>query len=275
MRATTIKDLVTASSSRDDRESSSAIKNGLANHHVALEKEFAEYISGKSVAILGRGPSLRSCSADVVESYDIIVRVHRPAPVADWWPPPFVQPEWHDRVGTRTDVLYTSLGNVDHAFIERIMTNFIKEGGRFVCRPHPLYAMSTRYWSDRIESYMPMRYVSIGLYHELYKHLGMQPFPGTIVLADILNHNISQLFIGGMTCYLDASLVGVEEGGRGSKRDFNYIRSIWKDNQDTVVVDPEMHELFETVDESIPETAPTAKEVYKDGEDGDVNDYTR
>ena len=86
------------------------LDNKISNAHLELNRQMAEYLDGKSVAILGRGPSLSACNAEIIESHDVVARVHRPAPVEDWWPPPLVQPEWQSRVGHRTDILYSSMG---------------------------------------------------------------------------------------------------------------------------------------------------------------------
>ena len=253
--------------------------NQLDNYHLGLHRRFANYLKGKSVAILGRGPSLQSCEASVIESYDVVVRTHRPAPVENWWPPPLVQPEWQDKVGSRTDILYSSLGNVNEEFIERVVNSFKDEGGLFLCRPHPWYTMHRLKDCIIMERFMPVRYLDVGLYNELTRALdlgikwGGNPFPGTLVVADILSHNVSRVFIGGMTCYCDKSDMGIMEGGKKSKCDFNYIRKLWRDNRAIISVDPIMEELFETLDDSVPECAPKANEIYETSADGVVNQY--
>ena len=259
------------------------MKNGLTNIHLKLEKEFESLIRGKSVAVLGRGPSLSECSAEIIESYDTIARVHRPAPVELWWPPPLVQPEWQDRVGARTDILYTSFGFTDqqdrtiqNEFIGRVISSFKEEGGKLLCRPEPFYAIfKLKSGSHYIEETQALRYLGIGVYEELKKTLTSVPYPGTCVVADVMMYEPACIFIGGMTCYLDASSVGIIEMDHVSKSDFNFIRNIWESNPDCVRVDPLMEELFHTVDESIPTEAPTAADIYQTSADGSVNTYVR
>lgn len=255
-------------------QSSRGSLNRLNNLHITLNRDFADYLENKSVAILGRGPSLQSCSRSVIESYDVIVRVHRPAPIEDWWPPPLVQEEWQSMVGSRTNILYSSLGRgANDAFIERVTSSFKDEGGKFLCHPHPWYAITNQYSCSIMERTMPVRYVDIALYHSLYKYLRVDPFPGTLVVADILTHKVSKVFIGGMTCYCDRSKVGIMEDYKKSKCDFNYIRSIWQCSNDQIVVDPVMEELFNIIGESVPETAPGAHDLYQVGDNGVVNRY--
>lgn len=259
--------------------------NELSNLHREIHDRFAEYLDGKSVAILGRGPSLQCCDRGTVESYDVVVRVHRPAPVEAWWPPPLVQPEWQERVGSRTDIFYTSIGEVTEDFMERVVTAFQKEGGTFLCRPHPVYALASQKWCMLTETFMQVRYVDIGLYFDLMKgidftdtfklthRLGATPFPGTLAVADILSHNVKEAFIGGMTCYCDRSDVGIIESTRISKCDFNYLRSLREQHPDKIKVDPQMDKLFKTVDYTIPAEAPAANELYTHDHEGSVNDY--
>ena len=259
-----------------------SVLNKLSNEHVKLNRQFAGCLENKSVAILGRGPSLRACSRTLIESYDVVVRVHRPAPIEGWWPPPLVQEGWQSIVGARTDILYSSFGftkDIDDEmeFFDRMTSSFLDEGGKFMCRPHPRYALDDWLTSHKLAERLPLRFVDIGLYLELWRKIGATPFPGTIVVSDILAYPVKEVFIGGMTCYLDNSPVGIIEsnGFRVSKRDFNYIRSIWRANEDRITVDPIMKDLFLSIDEAVPTRAPEAHEVYQADEDGVVNNYLR
>ena len=261
------------------------LTNGLANTHITLEKKFESLIRGKSVAILGRGPSLAACDADTVESYDTVVRVHRPAPIDLWWPPPLVQPEWQAKVGKRTDILYTSFGidtnsprAVQEEFINRVVTSFLEEGGAIICRPEPIYALhfSVQCASELIEVMTPLRYVTYSMFKELKQAIGATPYPGTCALADVLTYGPSTVFIGGMTCYVDASPIGIiESGNHTSKADFNFIRNLWRPHPITVKIDPVMERLFEITDESVPTEAPTAADIYETSADGSVNTYMK
>lgn len=248
--------------------------------HRKLDNRFAKYLRGKSVAILGRGPSLASCSADVIDSYDVVVRVHRPAPIESWWPPPFVQPEWRERVGHRTDIFYTSFDYAKEPpdteqveFLGRMFTTFMAEGGSFICKPHPHYAVTDILANNRMrELWGELRYVGLGLYFNLWKIMGYPPFPGTLVVADILAHDVTSVFIGGMTCYCERHPAGIAEAGRMSKADFNFIRNCYR-YHDNVSVDPMMEELFDTLDGAISACAPSVHELYRTDADGAVNNY--
>ena len=153
------------------------------------------------------------------------------------------------------------------------MQLFKDEGGRFFCRPHPSYAVNASNISDFIERvHYDIRFVDVGIYLRLRQLFKTFPFPGTLVVADILAFNINKLFIGGMTCYCDKSPIGIEEDGRKSKCDFNYIRSLWRDNPN-VSVDPIMENLFNTVDEIVPDKAFSVGDLYKLSDDGAANQY--
>lgn len=256
--------------------------NVLPNTHIKLEKRFESLIRGKSVAILGRGPSLAECDAATVESYDTVVRVHRPAPIDAWWPPPLVQEEWQAKVGRRTDILYTSFGfassppeKVEEEFLTRVVTSFRSEGGKVLCRPEPVYALNpeVRPASRLIERMTPLRYVNLSLYDYLRVSLNAVPYPGTCVVADVLAYRPAKIFLGGMTCYLDASSMGIIEQGHKSKADFNFIRKLWRTHPISIRIDSVMEGLFETTDESVPTKAPTAAEIYETSADGSVNTY--
>ena len=85
-----------------------------------MNEEFAAYLDGKSVAIVGRANLDDLEQGDKIDSYDVVVRMHHPLPYVPKDSPYFPveheykgfnfnYPEhWKKRIGARTDIFYLS-----------------------------------------------------------------------------------------------------------------------------------------------------------------------
>ena len=84
-----------------------------------LHVEFAEFLRGKRVAMVGKGVCPDIAQGEYIDSFDIVVRVHWPIPYHNdilpgdrsedkpgikWDPPPFMPPHWQHILGKRTDI---------------------------------------------------------------------------------------------------------------------------------------------------------------------------
>lgn len=237
-----------------------------------LNRKFADLITGKSVAIIGSGPTLTSCNGEYIDSFDVVVRIHELVPKvvlpgsqepAIWYPPPFVPTEWHKYVGKRTDIYYDNLGDpCTRSFMKRAVESFKDEGGLFWCvqsADHYLTAMSDKWHISNIIDIRPPdlelhRYVQ-HYTSPTYFMMGWPPLEGTLIVADILTHDISSVFIAGMDCYVNEKappqkeVVQVFDNKQQhrtvcSASNFFFLRNLWEQNEN-VSVDPVMKSLFE------------------------------
>lgn len=204
-----------------------------------LDEAFAKFLDGKSVAILGHGPSLRVCNGAEIEKYDVIVRIHG-AILPGFGPVP--NPEWHDKVGKRTDIYYHNFADVNAAI--KAIDAFKKANGKFWCCENPFTVMGNTRFGKVIDTLIEYRYPSLELYYETYRLVGSNPVPGTLVLTDIMRHKVSDVFIGGMTCWLeDMTSPGRQDNAHNSWQDFKWMYELWRDN-DKLKVDKTLEALF-------------------------------
>ena len=207
-----------------------------------LDEQFSKYLDGKSVAILGHGPSLGVCNGAEIEKYDVVVRIHGTAPsgYACWGVLP--DKDWHGRVGKRTDIYYHN--TADAKWVSIKVKEFKEAGGKFWCCENPWVALPYTDVSDAMDALIDYRYPSLELYFATYRLIGSNPIPGTLVLADILRHNVSNVFIGGMTCWIeDMASVGRQDNAHNSWQDFKWMYELWHEN-DKVKADKTIESLF-------------------------------
>ena len=98
-----------------------------------------------------------------------------------------------------------------------------------------------------LRDYFPQRNVEVELFAHLRKQLGSTPLEGTVVIADILRHDIKEVYLTGFPCYVSsAKPKGVKHQNRVTYNDFKYLRSVCINHPTRIAVDPNMRVGFET-----------------------------
>ncbi|MEI6891613.1 MAG: glycosyltransferase family 29 protein [Pontiella sp.] len=183
---------------------------------------YANYLKNKRVVIVGPAPSIDgSMQHDLIESYDVVVRVNEALPI----------PKGHEEdVGTRTDVLY-------HCMVEERGRDFaaLVDGWKldFLCSAFPnkrWYVKDNLAFLDRKVA-CPYRIVPGSLWRMLFKELHSTPNTGTTAMLDLLNHDIKELYITGFTFY---------QGGYSKRYKDGDDENACKDKMKTVVWLPEL-----------------------------------
>ncbi len=154
--------------------------------------KYADYLKNKRVVVVGPAPSVDgSGQHDLIESYDVIVRVNEALPIP---------PGHEEDVGTRTDVLY-------HCMVE--------EGGRdfaalvdgwnleFLCSAFPNRRWYVKNNLDILKRNIECAYriLPISVWRVLVRQLRSTSNTGTTAMLDLLNHDIDELYITGFTFY--------------------------------------------------------------------------
>ena len=216
----------------------------------ALDKAFAGFIKGKSVAVMARGASLESCDGEHVDSFDVVVRMHRPMPGVKedlaWECPPFVPVDWQERVGTRTDIFYHDFNGVTEEVLHRYLAAFFEEGGRFLCVDYQNFnaqrhSATHRYIESKIH---PVRKVRPELYWHLHEQGLSHALSGTEILCDVLGCDPVSVFVAGF-----AGRGEVIGGDSKLERDLGFIRQLYLE-RDNISVDGMMQEIFDAADEA-------------------------
>ena len=192
-----------------------------------LDMVFADYLKGRSVAIVGRGEMPEQ--GGYIDSHDVVVRIHdhRPyyAPIEDRYaqehdlgddfpydpsgeaPPQGMSivgaPDWYSRLGRRCDVMYYHRVEVNES-PEQFERNakqeaaaFRERGGKFLCAESWFnHQMDTELlWQD-----IGVRFLTMDHWLNTMRALkGSRPFAGALVVTDILRHDVERVYITGMS----------------------------------------------------------------------------
>lgn len=180
---------------------------GFKEHTPRLNEEFARYLEGKTVAIVGRSSLHNLEQGDYIDQFDVVVRMHDYVPChpgqlkRTYKIPPFVPEEWHSRIGRRVNIFYQKFRGGSEEHIKKRVNAFREDGGRFFCCEEP--ANCNTFKSLIVQRFIRTRYISLEHILNTIAHVGTRPFAGTLVISDIVRHNIKAAYLTGFPCFLD------------------------------------------------------------------------
>lgn len=159
---------------------------------------YRNYLKGQRVVIVGPAPSiLNSEQHDLIESYDVVVRLNRALPLPE---------KLKKDVGERTDVLYNCM-NPSNECGGKIDIKVLKENGvKFLVSPYAPVQDEYRFKKD-IEAYWKENGNAIPFCHVDHNHfkklLQIMQLPNTGICAilDLLKQDIAELYITGFTFF--------------------------------------------------------------------------
>ena len=224
-----------------------------------LNEEFAEYLEGKTVAIVGRSGLHDLEQGEFIDSHDVVVRVHKMVPFnpsnethqsnhVQWGNDPvesgeMIVDEWAPVIGKRVNIYYHRFRK-SPKWWEQFMPIFRQAGGKFFCND---CSGGQNVWGDAYpQIFVPVRYVSWELTSQLRLELKGVPFSGTICIADILTHNVKSAYLTGFLCYFDTEIEQYKSLPRNEKSSLPDLRFLARMNKDDrVTVDFNMQFLFD------------------------------
>ncbi len=180
---------------------------GFKEHTPRLDKEFAKYLNGKTVAIVGRSSLHNLEQGDYIDQFDVVVRMHDRVPYhpgqqePPYQMPPFVPEEWHPRIGRRVNIFYQKFRGGWEEHIKKHVDAFREDGGRFFCCEQP--SNCNTFESLIVQKFIKTRYISLEHILNTIAQVGIRPFAGTVVISDILRHYIKAAYVTGFPCFLD------------------------------------------------------------------------
>ena len=239
----------------------------IQRNNARMNKAFAEYLEGKTVAIVGRAYMKGLEQGDFIDSHDVVVRFNRVIPYREdydgrkeminkhkfkhyayeWFnydikENSFVPEGWHTRLGRKTNVYYNRLRNGNPEWIKQYLDKFYADGGKFICfglhgMPHIHYAT--------IDALTDIRYLDWEIIIKTTALVGDSPLEGTWAIVDVLSHNVKNAYITGFPCYCNTEDMnpGLEHGRKPYYGDLKFLASL----KDTgrVSFDSNMESLFE------------------------------
>ena len=182
------------------------------NHSYLLDAKYSEFLTGKSVAFLGRSKATLSIEqGEFIDSHDIVARATYPAygntfdETTGKELKGIIPVELVKFVGWRTDILYANLQGENNRYVES-MQQMKDTGGKWIVVSNLLNIITGATWSlslyDKIKRILPTRICSIDNYLDLVRTLApprySYPVIGTTAINDLLQHDIRSLYITGV-----------------------------------------------------------------------------
>jgi hypothetical protein len=159
---------------------------------------FAEYVSGKCIALIGPAESiLNTNKGSVIDKFDIIVRLNKSIPL-----PIGLE---HD-IGSRTDIVYNSLNTSDYPGENKFGTKLYKKHGiKFVSSSYPfnnnIFKQDILNYIRKYNFEIPFKTFDDNKFKNFEKYLGTRPYTGTCAIFDLLSYPIKYLYISGLDFY--------------------------------------------------------------------------
>lgn len=230
-----------------------------------LDRRFAEYLSGKTVAIFGRAGNYDIEQGEFIDSHDVVVRIHKMVPfhpkhvgregehknAANHTDPAndpvrngvMITDEWRPIIGSKCNVFYHR-SRLSREWWKKFPAIFKAAGGKFICSDcHG----APEQWLDSIpHEYAPIRYVSWELKSQIQMEMRGSVYSGVICIADILSHDIKSAYLTGFLCHFDVESTKYEQPTayvKGNLTDLTFLARLNKD--DRVTVDENMQYLFD------------------------------
>lgn len=182
----------------------------LPDNRADLDRRFAEYLTDKTVAIVGRGNLHILKQGAYIDSHDVVVRLHRIVPYTDeheddgQWSKfnideAYIPKKWQPYIGAKTNIHYHRYGH-KRPLMQRHIASFRKAGGMFYCFEDP--GKPNLKYGD-LHDYHEVRYTNTLHMFQICEDLGARALPGTLIICDILRQPIKRAYITGFPCYFD------------------------------------------------------------------------
>lgn len=224
-----------------------------------LESDYAEFLRGKSMAIVGRAGLDDLRQQEKIDSYDVVVRQHNAVPYTedptlevddskrDWPNEPFVPELWQSRIGTKTSIYFHKIMGGGEDWHKHVVRSFRAAGGAFFCverEANCWHVDSTKIWKQ-----IPVRYLTLEHYLNTALLTGGKPLAGTLIVCDILRYPVKNVYLTGFPCWIDdkghvTNKQDLDRYRLEPWRDFNFLKRL-SYNEPRVEVDPYMQSLFD------------------------------
>jgi hypothetical protein len=166
------------------------------NNH-KIDKGFAKYVAGKSIAVVAPGPSIAgSRQADIINRHDIVVRFNRSLPVSK---------EMADDTGERCEVLY-HCGNEAMISGGPVKVSEIK-GIDWFCLGHNLrwrnpwrcISMEMPIVTKLERAKVKVHVTPVAVSDAIWFGCRTTPNVGTMAIFDLLHHGAAKVYVAGVS----------------------------------------------------------------------------
>ena len=188
-----------------------------------INNKYQDYLNGKKVALVGPAEYLTKLNTGkYIDSFDVVVRINRGTEVIN---------KYFDSIGSRTDILYNCLikspDNGGDIKVKEYKKNKIKwiattpspylnEGSK----PNELHKMVSWFTVFKLKLNFNFHIMDQKKYSLINKKVESRANTGFASIFDLLNHDISKLYITGFSFYLDNFMPGYKSGCERDEEEF-------------------------------------------------------
>ena len=232
-----------------------------------LNLEYADYLRDKTVCIVGRGGLEGMEQGEFIDSHDVVVRLHNMEPYTKRCKGPSygeqpkfpengiimnVPSEWQSRIGSKCHILF--FDNVYRNMSEELIRRCIEEnekafraiGGKFLCGeswPNH-HTASEVVW----QSMCDIRYLTLDHWMNTARLIGgSNPYAGTLIVTDILRHEVKRVYITGMPNFITKDNIDdpMLDTDCCPKNDLGFLVKMAGIYPDRVTIDDNMKQAWE------------------------------
>ena len=188
-----------------------------------INKKYLNYLSGKKVVLVGPAEYLTKLNTGkYIDSFDVVVRINRGIEVID---------KYFDSIGSRTDILYNCLikspDNGGDIKVKEYKKNKIKWIATTPnpyfnedSKPNELHKMVSWFTVFKLKWNFNFHIMDQKKYSLINKKVESRANTGFASIFDLLNHDISKLYITGFSFYLDNFMSGYKSGCERDEEEF-------------------------------------------------------
>lgn len=188
-----------------------------------IDKRYKDYLKGKSVALVGPAEYLTKLdTGDYIDSFDIVVRINRGTEIVD---------KYSNNIGKRTDILYSCLIKSPDNGGDIKVKEYLKSGVKWiatipssdingVCKSNKLHKMVSWFTVAKLKRNFNFHIMDYRKYSVVNENVESRANTGFSAIFDLLNHDVSNLYITGFSFYLDNFISGYKQGCARNEGEF-------------------------------------------------------
>ena len=189
-----------------------------------MDAKYHDYLKGKRVTIVGPAAYLTKLATGAfIDSFDVIVRINRGMELID---------TYSQSIGCRTDILYNCLIKSPDNGGDLNINSYHARGVKWVstipgsdingfCKSNKLHKMVSRLKTFELKRSFNFHVMDYRDYSLVNKHVNSRANTGFAAIFDLLNHDVSELYITGFSFYLDSFISGYKEGCTRDEKEFS------------------------------------------------------
>ena len=219
-----------------------------------IEKKYFDFLKDKRIVIVGPAPHISSSlQGNIIDSYDLVVRINHGYNIPE---------NLKKHIGRRTDIIYDTMLPQKGSGIDMPIEE-LKDKVKWICASYPAekHFQDILNFKNKVKNKILFHIVDRKFWEKMVKNMKI-PHSGTVSILDILEHDVSELFVTGITFYKEShSNIHYYDGyhkeskrlkkrqhGKTSKHDpskqLNYIKEIYK-KDDRFSCDNVLKKIFE------------------------------